>query len=206
MFKETPPETTNERGMNKLTASILLNNNTWFGVIVDNENRLVASKFSKRTNPTQRLVRTAEKISGSQPRIAMHHHYVEMMSRIFDGHDIEQDIKYNPVLTTPFQTKVYHVLKQIPKSRVTTYGVIASAINSGPRAVGTAVASNPWPLFVPCHRVVPFDLRIGNYSLNEHPDSEGTRTKDQLLRREGVTFQHDKIHPHSVWKPPVKDH
>ena len=200
MFKETPTQTTNERVMDKLTVSILSSKNTWFGVIVDNENRLVASKFSKRTNPAQQLVRTAEKITGSRPKITSHP-YAQMMSRIFDGQDIDREVKYDPVLTTPFQTKVYLVLKQVPKSQVTTYGMIASAIDSWPRAVGTAVASNPWPLFVPCHRVVPFDLSVGNYSLNQHPDREGTRTKDQLLRKEGVLFQQDKIHPQSLWKP-----
>ena len=200
MFKEPPPQTTDEPGMDRLTISVLSRKDTWFGVIIDNENRLVASSFSKRTNPTQRLIQTAKKIIGSRPKMTSHP-YAQMMSRIFDGQDSDQKVKYSPVLTTAFQTRVYQVLKQIPRSRVTTYGMIASAIGSGPRAVGTAVGSNPWPLFVPCHRVVPFDLSVGNYSLNQHPDREGSRTKDQLLRREGVVFQQYRIHPQSVWKP-----
>src|SRR6266852_4744372 len=178
MFKEPRQQTASESRMDKLTVSVLSSKNTWFGVLVDGDDGLLASSFSRRKNPTERLVRIAENVSESKPRMVSHQ-YAEAMSRIFEGQEISHNVKYNPVLTTPFQMRVYEVLKRVPKSRVTTYGMIANAIDSGPRAVGTAVASNPWPLFVPCHRVVPFDFAVGNYSLNQRPDGEGTRTKEE---------------------------
>ena len=186
--------------MEQLTLSVHSSKNTWFGVLVDSDNKLVRSTFSRRRNPTQRLQRTARDLSDSSPSIGSHP-YSKAMSKIYDGQEISQKIKYNPVLATPFQMRVYEVLKRVPKGRVTTYGMIAKSIHSGPRAVGTAVASNPWSLFVPCHRVIPFNLKVGNYSMNEHPDGEGCRTKGELLRKEGVLFREDKILPPSVWLP-----
>lgn len=186
--------------MEELTVSVQSSKDTWFGVLVDSDDNLVASTFSKQRNPTRRLARTAEKVSGSKPRTVTHP-YSRMMSQIFDGEDLHKQVTYNPVLATPYQVKVYQVLKRIPKGRVTTYGMIATAIHSGPRAVGTAVASNPWSLFVPCHRVIPSDLNVGNYSMNQRPDKEGCKTKKELLRREGVLFEDDKILAPSLWIP-----
>jgi methylated-DNA-[protein]-cysteine S-methyltransferase len=186
--------------MEELTVSVLSSQDTWFGVLVDNENNLVASTFSRQRNPSERLARMAENVSGSRPRIVTHP-YSRMMSQIFDGKGIDKQVTYNPVLATPYQMKVYQVLKRVPKGRVTTYGSIATAIHSGPRAVGTAVASNPWSLFVPCHRVIPSDLSVGNYSMNQRPDKEGCRTKEELLRREGVLFRDNKILAPSLWIP-----
>ncbi len=198
MFKETRQD--HETTMDQLTLSVYSSKNTWFGVLVDGEDKLVSSTFSSRRNPTERLRRTAKDISDSSPDIGSHP-YSKAMSKIYDGLEIDQRVKYNPVLATPFQMRVYEVLKRVPKGRVTTYGMLAKAIHSGPRAVGTAVASNPWSLFVPCHRVIPFNLTVGNYSMDEHPDDEGCRTKGELLRKEGVLFREDKILPPSVWIP-----
>ena len=180
--------------------SVVSLEHTWFGVLVDTQNRLVRSTFSRRSSPSERLTRVAEEITGSKPQ-QFSHPYAHGMIGLFNGQDVDQPVEYNLQLATAFQRKVYQVLRKVPKSRVTTYGMIAKAIGSGPRAVGTAVASNPWSLFVPCHRVVPFDLTVGNYSLNQQSDREGTRTKEELLRKEGVLFLEDKILPESVWKP-----
>ncbi|KAM0263186.1 hypothetical protein ACHAQJ_001341 [Trichoderma viride] len=55
---------------------------------------------------------------------------------------------------TEFQEKVYALLLQIPKGRVTTYGAIARVLNTSPRAVGNALRNNPFAPEVPCHRCV----------------------------------------------------
>ncbi|EHK20780.1 uncharacterized protein TRIVIDRAFT_49803 [Trichoderma virens Gv29-8] len=55
---------------------------------------------------------------------------------------------------TQFQEKVYVLLLQIPKGRVTTYGAIARALKTSPRAVGNALRNNPFAPDVPCHRCV----------------------------------------------------
>lgn len=53
------------------------------------------------------------------------------------------------------QRRVWDALTRIPVGEIRTYGQIARAIGSSPRAVGQGCRANPWPLFIPCHRVLP---------------------------------------------------
>ncbi len=55
---------------------------------------------------------------------------------------------------TPFQRRVWSAIGAIPRGRTLTYGQMAKALRSAPRAVGQACGANPLPLVVPCHRVV----------------------------------------------------
>ena len=48
---------------------------------------------------------------------------------------------------------VWHAMQKIPAGETETYGQLASAIDSSPRAVGTACGKNPVPIVVPCHRI-----------------------------------------------------
>jgi O-6-methylguanine DNA methyltransferase len=91
---------------------------------------------------------------------------------------------------TPFQREVWRALSEIPRGRVTTYGEIARRLGrpGAVRAVGTAVGKNPFAPEVPCHRVVPADGRIGNYS-----GGEGVATKIALLKGEGVSVEGGRI-------------
>ena len=65
--------------------------------------------------------------------------------------------------TTPFQAKVYALLKKVPKGKVTTYGALAKKLRSSPRAVGQALRVKPFAPRVPCHRVVSADGSIGGF-------------------------------------------
>ena len=84
--------------------------------------------------------------------------------------------------TTPFQERVLRVTASIPKGEVRSYSWLAKEANhpSAVRAAGSAVARNPIPLMIPCHRVVRSDGHIGNYSLG------GPEFKVQLLDYEGA--------------------
>ena len=55
---------------------------------------------------------------------------------------------------TPFQRRVWAGIAAIPRGQTRTYGAIAAALMSGPRAVGQACGANAFPLVIPCHRVV----------------------------------------------------
>lgn len=83
---------------------------------------------------------------------------------------------------TPFRRKVLEEAATIPKGEVRSYGWLARHIGSpgASRAVGSAMATNPVPLIIPCHRVVRSDGRIGAYSLG------GPENKWTLLRHEGA--------------------
>jgi methylated-DNA-[protein]-cysteine S-methyltransferase len=55
---------------------------------------------------------------------------------------------------TPFQRRVWQAISAIPSGRTATYGALAAALGSAPLAVGQACGANPFPLAVPCHRVI----------------------------------------------------
>jgi O-6-methylguanine DNA methyltransferase len=82
---------------------------------------------------------------------------------------------------SPFQRKAFRHLLKVPAGSVITYGGLAKAVGSSPRAVGSAVARNPWPLLVPCHRVVRGDGELGGYSARG-----GVSLKETLLTFEAM--------------------
>lgn len=67
---------------------------------------------------------------------------------------------------TPFELKVYKVVLTIPLGEVRTYKWVASKAGSPRafRAVGTALKKNPYPLIIPCHRVVKSNKDPGGYA------------------------------------------
>jgi methylated-DNA-[protein]-cysteine S-methyltransferase len=84
----------------------------------------------------------------------------------------------------PFVRRVYDALVHVPPGRTTTYGELARAAGSSTgaaRAVGRAMATNPVPLLVPCHRV------LGGTGLGGFSAHGGGSTKERLLRLEGAT-------------------
>ncbi len=87
--------------------------------------------------------------------------------------------------TTPFQNRVYAMLRRVPRGRVTTYKLLARAIGCGSsQAVGQALSHNPFAPEVPCHRVIRSDLALGGFSgATDGPEIERKR---RLLESEGV--------------------
>lgn len=65
---------------------------------------------------------------------------------------------------TGFQRRVWTAIAQIPLGQVSTYGEVARALHNAPRAVGQACGANPFPLVVPCHRVVASGGGLGGFS------------------------------------------
>ncbi|MBS3148714.1 MGMT family protein [Candidatus Woesearchaeota archaeon] len=92
---------------------------------------------------------------------------------------------------TYFQQKVYSLCEQIPKGKVSTYGELARALNSSPRAVGQALKCNPFAPKVPCHRVVSADGRIGGFM--GQMKGKAIEKKIVLLKSEGVIVSSDGI-------------
>jgi O-6-methylguanine DNA methyltransferase len=91
---------------------------------------------------------------------------------------------------SPFFAEVWTALRRIPRGHVRTYGGLAKDAGSprATRAVGTAMAKNPLPLVVPCHRVVANGSLLGGYS-------DGLPRKRLLLGMEGVRIEGDRVLP-----------
>ncbi len=82
-----------------------------------------------------------------------------------------------------FQQRVLRAEFAIPRGMVSTYGRIAASLGAprAARAVGTALATNPFPIIIPCHRAIRSDRSLGGYQ-------GGLRMKRELLIQEGVSF------------------
>ncbi|MDI6776613.1 MAG: methylated-DNA--[protein]-cysteine S-methyltransferase [Syntrophales bacterium] len=94
-----------------------------------------------------------------------------------------------------FQRRVLLQNRQVPRGFVSTYGRLAAklSIPKGARAVGWALAGNPFPLIIPCHRVVRVNGTPGGYG-------GGLRMKVALLEMEGVAFDaRGKVRPEYFW-------
>ena len=64
---------------------------------------------------------------------------------------------------TPFQRRVWDRIAQIPSGDTLSYGEVAQAIRSGPRAVGNACGANRYCVVIPCHRVLAAHQALGGY-------------------------------------------
>lgn len=82
-----------------------------------------------------------------------------------------------------FQRSVLLAEREIPRGWVSTYGKIASrvGVSGGARAVGNALARNPFPIVIPCHRAIRSDGRLGGFR-------GGLEMKRALLELEGIEF------------------
>ena len=84
---------------------------------------------------------------------------------------------------TKFQVKVWRYLEKIPVGSIKTYSQVAKGIGKplAVRAVANAIAKNPYPLQIPCHRVIRSNGSLGGYS-----GKGGLKTKKKLLKKEGI--------------------
>ena len=84
--------------------------------------------------------------------------------------------------------KIYKKLLEVPEGKITTYGELAKAVGftNGQRAVGKIMNKNPYPVIIPCHRVVKADGKIGGYAY-------GVEIKTNMLKKEGIKIKDGKI-------------
>jgi len=111
-------------------------------------------------------------------------HVASSIRAYLEGEDITFHL--NLVDLSPFsrfQQSVLLAQHAIPRGKVSTYGLIAVHVGApgGARAVGNVMATNPYPLIIPCHRTVLSDCRLGGFQ-------SGITMKKALLTHEGVMF------------------
>jgi methylated-DNA-[protein]-cysteine S-methyltransferase len=109
---------------------------------------------------------------------------MELARAYFEGENVDlSQVPLDLSNVTAFRLRVYQALREVRRGRVVDYGELASAAGSpgGARAVGQAMACNPIPLFVPCHRVIAASGHIGGFSA-----PGGPTTKRRLLELEAT--------------------
>lgn len=109
---------------------------------------------------------------------------IERIVALLEGGSADlSGIELNTDRLSPFQKQVYAIARAIPPGKTLTYGEIATQLGDKllARDVGEAMGKNPFPIVVPCHRVVAANGKPGGFSANG-----GVRTKLKLLALEGT--------------------
>ena len=86
------------------------------------------------------------------------------------------------------EEKVYKKLLQVPSGKITTYGELSRLVGlkNGQRIIGHIMKKNPFPVIVPCHRVIKSNGSIGGYTF-------GIERKKNMLKKEGIHIKKNKI-------------
>jgi methylated-DNA-[protein]-cysteine S-methyltransferase len=110
---------------------------------------------------------------------------VEVAKRYFAGEETDfSSVHVDLAGQDAFFAQIYGALRQVGWGRTTTYGALAKEVGAGrekARDVGEAMAKNPMPLIIPCHRVLAAGGKIGGFSA-----PGGSKTKARMLELEGV--------------------
>lgn len=110
---------------------------------------------------------------------------IDAARRYFAGEAVGfSDVRLDLGAQDAFFAKVYDAVRRLGWGETTTYGTVAKELGAGPEAardVGQAMASNPVPLIIPCHRVLAAGNKVGGFSAPGGSDS-----KRRMLEMEGV--------------------
>ena len=115
---------------------------------------------------------------GLRPNTGVLAEAARQLTEYFSGERREFDLPLAPS-GTPFRLRVWQAMQAIPYGQTRSYGDLARALDSAPRAIGGACGANPIPLVIPCHRVVGAGGALGGFS-----GGAGCDTKRQLLALE----------------------
>ena len=109
---------------------------------------------------------------------------IDSIVRMLDGSGaLLDDVELDMTEVPPFARRVYQLAREIAPGKTLTYGELAQRIGSpgAARAVGGALGKNPFPIVVPCHRVLAAGGKLGGFSANG-----GVDTKRRLLALEAA--------------------
>jgi methylated-DNA-[protein]-cysteine S-methyltransferase len=105
--------------------------------------------------------------------------------RYFEGKETDfSDVHVDLGEQEPLFAQIYAVVRRLGWGETTTYGAVAKEVGAGPevaRDVGRAMATNPVPLIIPCHRVLAAGGKVGGFSA-----PGGSSSKLKMLAIEGL--------------------
>jgi methylated-DNA-[protein]-cysteine S-methyltransferase len=133
-----------------------------------------------------RVMRRHPEAAEAEPPPALRRVIERVRGLLAGGRDDLADIALDLGALPAFHRRVYEVARAIPPGSTLTYGEVAARLGEpgAARAVGHALGRNPFPIIVPCHRVLAADGRMHGFSAHG-----GTATKRRLLAIEGATLR-----------------
>lgn len=135
------------------------------------------------TELAERLAATATAWDSAAPLPEMAVVAVEAITRYMGGaREDFRGVKLDWGSVPGYNARIYRALARVPYGTTTTYGALAIEIGkpNAARAVGMAMGRNPWPIVIPCHRVLASGQQLGGFSA-----PGGVTTKINLLKLEG---------------------
>jgi methylated-DNA-[protein]-cysteine S-methyltransferase len=147
---------------------------TWFTV------DFALGKVLVETGRGEVIRRIRFDLSGDVPPRPSRSPAARLIGRYLSGEKVPLDLEVDLADESSFRRRVYESVIKIPYGEIRTYGEIAAQAGcpKGARAVGQAMAVNPIPLVIPCHRVLSANGKTGGFS-------SGIELKRYLLRLEG---------------------
>ncbi len=163
-------------------------NGVWYGTAVQDE-QVLATCFSVEEPDLRRLLRKLPDgipFQVTEEPNQLLTNVLGALEEIFNGKDRESyGFKIAMEHLSSYTIKVLNCTRLVPVGYVTAYGAIAKVVGGSARSVGRVEALNPFPLLIPCHRVVRSDLSIGGYGCGE-------QVKMEILQREERGYEESR--------------
>ena len=168
-----------------ITCSLFPTSIGWCGLLT--AQRGLLRVYAGYANGTQLLEHIAGGVGGRLKKVSATGRVIDTIKRYCSGENVSfASCPMDWSSLSPFQQKVLKGAIKIPYGSVATYGSLARKIGCprGSRAVGNALARNPFPLVIPCHRIIRGDGKPGGYSAGG-----GVVLKQKLLEMERLSAQ-----------------
>jgi len=161
--------------------------NVVVGALVDEKGRIWSTTMTEkgRREAIGSLLRSLPTgASFREERNELNEKILDSLKRVIMGREFIDEYELVMDRIPSFRRKVYETLRKVPPGKVISYGELARASGSGKaaRAVGNAMHDNPFPLLVPCHRVIKSNLELGGFG-------GGEDLKKRILANEGIVFK-----------------
>ena len=161
----------------KLSYAVIETKMGWLGLLgsMNGLRHIVLPQDS----PQAVLCMFGERLFGATSDVSFFGDLPNRLSRYFDNKVITFNDNLDFTGATPFQFTVWQTVRSIPYGQTRSYAEVAKQIGlpQGAQAVGQALAKNPLPIMVPCHRVISTGGRLGGFSY-------GLEMKGRLLQLE----------------------